>query len=144
MFISPDCWAATDDNTFNDCIRLLNQQPDVIKNQIWYTTGLDKKIKKLEDSILYGGFVVRWTSHKNEDGTRTYIILNRGTDPAPEDDPDGFDIFIERNGNASYIETFAVNAEAFLKDNDAGIAGIVSCTQGEIGGRLMWNGHKWD
>jgi hypothetical protein len=144
MCVSSACWAATDDIAFNDCLRLLNQQPDVIKNQVWHSTPLDKKIEKLEKSILYGGFVVRWTSHTNKNGTRTYFVLNRGTDPAPEDDPDLFDIIIERNGNITYVETFSVSAEAFLKDNGASIAGIVSCTQGEIGGRLVWNGHKWD
>jgi len=136
--------AATDDVAFNLCLKRLSQQRDVLNTNSWYDSSPPAAIERFERALSGVGHIQRWTFHKNIDGTETFIVLDRGSDAAPEDDPDDFDLFIERKGIIVYVETFGVSAEAFLKTRTTGVNGIVSCTQGEIGGRLSWNGHDWD
>jgi hypothetical protein len=122
----------------------LNQQNDVLKTNSWYDISPPPAIQKFEKLYSVYGHVQRWTFNENINGTKTFIVLNRGNDAAPEDDPDDFDVFIERNGVIFYVQTLGVSAEAFLATKTSGVNGIVSCKQGDIGGRLFWNGHDWD
>jgi len=136
--------AATDDVAFNSCLKELHQQSDVLKTNSWYETSPPPAIQRFEEALSADGHIQRWTFHKNINGAVALIVLERGNDAAPADDPDDFDVFLERKGIIVYIETFGVNAEAFLGTRTAGINGIVSCKQGDIGGRLSRNGHDWE
>jgi hypothetical protein len=136
--------AATNDVAFNLCLKRLSQQRDVLNTNSWYDSSPPPAIERFERALSDDGHIQRWTFHKNINGTVTFIVLNRANGAAPQDDPDDFDVFIERKAIIVYVETFGVSAEAFLKTRAAGVNGIVSCTQDKIGGRLSWNGHDWD
>lgn len=136
--------AAADDAAFNSCLKELNQQSDVLRTNSWHESPPPLGILRFENALSDVGHIQRWTYQENENGTETFVVLNRGNGPQPEDDPDTFDVFLENKGAIAYIETFSASAEAFLSTRTSGVNGIVLCTQGDIGGRLSWNGHEWD
>jgi hypothetical protein len=103
--------AATDDVAFNSCLKELHQQSDVLKTNSWYETSPPPAIQRFEEALSADGHIQRWTFHKNINGAVALIVLERGNDAAPADDPDDFDVFLERKGIIVYIETFGVNAE---------------------------------
>jgi len=136
--------AATDDVAYNSCLKQLNQRSDVLRSNTWYNISPPPAIQKFENLYSGYGHIQRWTSHKNVNGTVTFIVLNRGNDLVTEDDPDCFDVFLQKRGLILYVDTFSASAEAFLTISTAGVNGIISCTQGDVGVRQFWNGHDWD
>lgn len=143
-FLRAKAQGATDDVKFNNCQKVLGQDNDVLKGIPWHSPPLDTGVEKTLEPAVLGDLVIRWMSHENGNGTRTVVVLTRGRDPVSEDDPDLFYILIEKNGLSSLREIFSVNAIAFVKGSQHGVAGLLSSTQGDLGGMLMWNGQEWE
>jgi len=136
---------ATDDLAFQDCRDLLNQDSDVLPGQVWYKPPVDKATQSaIAPELKYGGTIVRWTYLVNEDGSKTIVVLNRdATIPQPEDDPDVFDLFMEKGGVAVEIDGVSANAFAFSAYETDHVNGLLFCTHAKISPEWDWDGHDW-
>ena len=143
----PQARAAKDDVAFDQCLQAFKINPGVMKGVAWHATPLPAPVEKVvEVPDIEGWKIVRWTSHHNEDGTTSYIILTRDPDRNRiEDDPDLFELVLERHNFAKITDYVASNAVVFSKKSSQGVAGVQVCSRG---GPLpyppfMWNGHHW-
>jgi hypothetical protein len=134
--------AATDDVAFKECLQVFGQSPDALTTDAWHTSPLDAKVAQLEKPNLYGSVIIRWISHKNQNGTTTIVVLTRDPDPQSEDDPDGFDVILEQQGHLSLKASVGVNGLSFSKESDEGVNGFLFCTRGQTF-KWKWNGSTW-
>ena len=141
----PQAWAATDDVAFNNCLESLNDSVEVLKSQIWRIAPLPTVIAEVVKPSLAGDLVIRWESHRNQNGSTSYIVLTRdAVKEFSEDDPDLFEIVLVRHGTAALTEIISANAAVFAKQSNLGILGILACRGGIIAkAPLVWNGHHW-
>lgn len=135
--------ASTDDGPFNECLQVLASDSNVLKGQIWHTTPLDPMLERAESALLYGDKIVRWTDHENANGTRTVVIMERADIPQPEDDPDGFDVFIESRGKVRSMANVSANAFAFSKNSNDGVSGLFWCQWDRIYREWVWYRDNW-
>ena len=135
--------AATDDVAFKECLQVFGQSPDTLTTDAWHTSSLDAKVAQLEKPNLYGSVVIRWISHKNQNGTTTIVVLTRDPDPQPEDDPDSFDIILEQQGHLSVKVGVGANGFSFAKQAQQGVNGLLFCTQGDLSKLWTWQGYNW-
>ncbi len=136
--------AATDDVEFNECAQALDQNPGTLTADYWRKPPLDAKVAQLEDPDLYGDVVIRWMSHKNQNGSTTFAILTRDPEPQPESDPDGFDLFYEKDGHVSEKTGVGANGFAFSKESNKGVNGLMFCTLGNLSRLWVWTGNNWE
>ncbi len=136
---------ATDDLAFQDCRDLLNQDSDVLPGQVWYKPPVDRATQKaIAPQMRYEGSIIRWTYHINEDGSKTIVVLTRDASvPQPEDDPDGFDIFLERGDVSVEQDEVSANAFAFSAYETDHVNGLLFCTHAVISPEWDWDGHDW-
>ncbi len=104
---------------------------------------LDPKPEHAETVQLYGAKIVRWTDHKNADGSRTIVIMVRDTLPQTEYDPDGFDVFMETQGNLKPLDRVSANAFAFSKNSNEGVSGLFWCQWNSIYNEWIWFEKDW-
>ena len=135
--------AATDDTEFNDCIQAFRQSTDALTTDAWHSAPLDQKVAEFENSVLYGGVVIRWIRHKNEDGTSTIVALTRDPEPQPDDDPDNFDVILDNQGHLSLKDDVGANGFSFSKQKSKGVNGLLFCTSGNVSALWVWDGDNW-
>ncbi len=135
--------AATDDVAFKECLQAFSRSSAALTADVWHTSPLETKVSQLEKPNLYGDVVIRWMSHKNENGTTTIVVLIRDPDPQPEDDPDGFDIILEQQGHLSVKAGVGANGFSFAKESQQGSNGLLFCTQGDLSKVWTWQGNNW-
>lgn len=136
--------AATDDVEFDECVQALAQRPDALTADAWHKPPLDTKIAQFVQPLLDGDVVIRWISHKNQNGAVTISILTRDPEPQPEDDPDGFYVILEQGSHLSLKADVGAHGFSFSKEINKGINGIFFCTRGDVFKIWMWNGNNWE
>ena len=86
-FIYQKAQAALDDAEFNACIQELDQRQDFLTIDSWHKAPPDARVAQFVKPLLYGDVVVRWISHKNQNGTTTISVLARDQNtPLPAHD----------------------------------------------------------
>jgi hypothetical protein len=146
VIITSKCYAATDDIAFDGCRDLLNQDPDVMPGQVWHKPPIDAATEKAltPDLREYLGTIVRWTYLVNADNSRTVVLMTRDlSEPQPEDDPDSFYVFMEKNGISVSHGVAAVNAFAFSAYETDNVNAFFFCTHGAISPEWDWDGQDW-
>ena len=144
--IALKCYASTDDMTFDGCRDLLNQDPDVMPGQVWYKPPVDAATEKAltPDLRKYLGTIVRWTYMVNADNSRTVVLMTRDLSvPQPEDDPDDFYVFMEKNDISVSHGAVAANAFAFSAYEADNVNAFFFCTYGAISPEWDWDGQDW-
>jgi hypothetical protein len=94
--VMPAAYAAVGDEAFNECLQELNHDSDVLMNEVWKNPPLPRGIQKQISPDLYGDVIIRWISHKNSNGTVSFVVLTRDPDPQQNDDPDRFFVILQR------------------------------------------------
>ena len=134
--------AATNDNVFNQCVQIFDHLPNTQTTDHWHKTALEPKLARLEDPNLYGSVILKWISNKNQNGTTSFVIFTRDPGPQFGDDPDGFDVFVEKDGQFSEKAEVAVNGFAFSKESNQGVNDLLFCTLGELY-KWKWDKNNW-
>ena len=142
-FLCPRAKAATNDNAFNRCAQEMDQLPGTLTTDHWHKTPLPPKLAQLEDPTLYGSIVLRWISLKNQNGTTTIVIFTRGPGLQFQDDPDEFDVFLEKEGYFYENSEVAVNDFAFSKQSSQGVNDLLFCTKDVIF-KWKWKKNNWE
>jgi hypothetical protein len=136
--------AATSDASFNSSMQILDNDPNVLKGPIWHTSPLNKRLQRMETARLWGSHVLRWTAVVNPDGSRTIVIMTRLPDDFLADDPDEFDIFIQRGADFISADSVLSNAFAFSRHSNIGMFGLFFCKWGGITKEWVWTGDRWE
>ncbi len=142
-FVVSSARAATNDMAFNDCIQDLETNPSVSGDVSWHTSPLDPKLRRLEGAQLWGDHIVRWMVHRNQNGSRTIIIMTRAPDDVLADDPDSFDFYMQRGRTFTYVDAVSSSAVAISKHSNDGVSGLWVCTKDRIYNEWFWIGDDW-
>ncbi len=67
----------------------------------------------------------------------------RDTLPQTEYDPDGFDVFMETQGNLKPLDRVSANAFAFSKNSNEGVSGLFWCQWNSIYNEWIWFEKDW-
>jgi hypothetical protein len=143
--LSPLARAETNDNEFNGCLHFFLLHPHGVVNEPWHSSRLPEHIEKIVRANLYGDFIVRWTDHKNQNGTITYAVLTRDpTDPVGlADDTDLFEIILEQGSLASIKDYVSMDGFAFSTTQKDGINGLLFCIDQGSSPVWSWTGSDW-
>ncbi len=136
--------AATDDGEFSYCLETLRHSQFKLTNDPWHISPLPTALDKVEQPILPGDFFSRWTEHKNQNGSTTYVVLRRNINP-PElpQDPDDFDVILEQGNSVSLKDPVTASAFAFSATQRHGVNGLLFCDGGDISPLWNWTGSDW-
>ncbi len=137
--------AAVDDAEFNECFQELDQRPDLLATDAWHKAPLDTRVAQFIEPLLYGSVVIRWISHKNQNGTTTISVLARDPNtPLPADDPDSFYVILEQHDHLSLKANVGAHAFSFLKEGNEGVNSFLFCVDEVISEVWTWNGNDWE